>query len=428
MPEYNLKKLNAIKYTLVVVLMVLGLIIYYYLSHSFLEVSVIPPNSMVSVDNAPIKLSRRGVGKISFKPGMHTVRAEAESYNTVEKTVDFKRGRQTKLDIVLEESAQASTVAEGARFLAYGKEKNEIFYLNDIGNTLYKSILRVGDDGLIAADTNPITSPVLNGINEIILSPNRELALFRKNDGIYLFDFFKYDFVNQTERLWGQNIGDIAWSPDNSKIAYFYAPPTGERTLIFTDVANQAPERVVDLNEAGIENPYLSWSPDSQWLIVISRGAKYDTNKILLFNSYSRTFTTVSESGNQLEAIFSPDSSNILFSTYQKDPANPVTDLLSVMKKDGTDIKSLNIRTKISNTAWVGNFTALMIGALDQVSGFYRVSLFDLETKSNSVVFQASDINQEINSVLVTPDDQILVIQTDQGIYAVNIAGKVEVE
>lgn len=425
MPEHNLKKLNAIKYALIIVLSVVGLAAYYFLSRSFVEITVTPPDATLTIDNAPVKLNRQGSKNKTLTPGEHRIKVEAESYNAVEKTINCKRGRQMKVEITLEESAKPSTISEGARILAYGKEKNEIFFLNSAGNTMYKSVLSASKDGSVVGDTAPITSGNLSDINDIVLSPSRELALFKKSDGVYLFDFKKYDFVNQTETLFGRDIGSIAWAPDSSKIAYYYSPPGGEKTLIFSDVTNQNMERVVNFAEIGIENPFLAWSPDSRWLIVISQGASYEASKVLLLDSYSRTFKEVTESGNQIEAAFSPDSQQIIYSTYSMDAENPIPNLLSIMNKDGAEKKSLDLRTRIAEISWVGDFSSLAVGVTDPTSNIDQIVLFDISSKNKSVVFQASDPAEKISRLLVTPDDQIIVYQSNLGIFAINVSGRI---
>lgn len=425
MAEHNLKKLNAIKYALIIVLSVVGLVAYYFLSRSFVEFTIIPPDATLTIDNAPVKLNRQGNKNKTLSPGEHKIKVEAESYNAVEQTIICKRGRQMKVEIVLEESAKPSTISEGARILTYGKEKNEIFFLNSAGNTMYKSVLSASADGSVAGDTVPITTGNLSGINDIVLSPNRELALFKKSDGIYLFDFKKYDFVNQTESLFGRDIGSIAWAPDSSKIAYYYNPVGGEKTLIFADVTNQNMERVINFAEIGIENPFLAWSPDSRWLIVISQDASHETNKVLLFDSYSRTFKEVTESGNQIEAAFSPDSQQIIYSTHSKDSANPIPNLLSIMNKDGTEKKSLDLRTRIAEVTWVGDFSSLAVGVTDPESNIDQIILFDIASKNKSVVFQSNNPAERISRLLATPDDQIIVYQSNLGIFAINVSGRI---
>jgi hypothetical protein len=256
------------KYTLllIVVAAVLGLI--WFLNQSFVTVTISPVTAKLTVDNAPLLVSRKGVGKVTLMPGKHTVKVEAENFLSISQEVSLKRGQKVNLKYTLKEKPEIISIESSAKFLSIGKDSNEVFYLNSSGTTLYRAGLTLGENNKINSVKNPITGARLSGINQIIWSPNKDLAIFKKNDGAYLFDFKKYDFVNQTENLWSKDVGDIAWAPDNSKIAYFYAP-SGEKSLMFANVANTEKTRVADLTDFSIDDPYLAWSPDSRYLIVI---------------------------------------------------------------------------------------------------------------------------------------------------------------
>jgi Tol biopolymer transport system component len=242
------------------------------------------------------------------------------------------------------------------------------------------------------------------------------LALFKKSDGVYLFDFQKYDFVHQTEVFWGKNIGDIAWAPDNSKIAYFYGPASGEKTLIFANIANTEPTRVANLADYQIDNPYLSWSPDSRYLILIPRNKDYSQDKVYLYDTYSGALKETTELGDQIAAKFSPDNSLIVYSTYSKGDGDTEPFVISVMNKDGAEQKSLDLRTGIDNIAWLDP-DSILAAEYRRSSGNVTFLIYDLASKIQSETIE-SMATKIVNKIEAFPEDGIALFENADGIFA----------
>jgi Tol biopolymer transport system component len=165
----------------------------------------------------------------------------------------------TPLKINLKEKPEPLTISRNAKFLNKGNDFNDFYYLAE--GTLFKARGKASDSQRVQiTEQRAITNPRIADVTDMIWSPTKDLALLKKPDQVNLFDFKKYDFVNQTEELWGKNIGSIAWSPDNSKVAYYYAPSSGEKSLVFSNLTNKEMNRVLNLNEQKIDNPLLRWS------------------------------------------------------------------------------------------------------------------------------------------------------------------------
>lgn len=416
--QHHINKLNRMKYLLLLVVLaaIFGLV--WFLNRSFVTITISPINAKLTVDNAPLLVNRKGVAKTTLTPGTHSIRLEADEFLSISKEVSFKRGKRTSFDFSLRKRPEISTLEAGARFLSLGKETNEIVYLSSSGKTLMRAAVSQGENQEIITTASPITSARLSGINQIVWSPNKELALFKKNEGVYLFDFQKYDFVHQTENLWGNDIGDVAWAPDNSKIAYFYNLGS-EKSLIFANVSNTEKTRVANLADFGIENPYLAWSPDSRYLIVIPRNKDYSANKVYLYDTYSGTLKAVTDIGNQIMAKFSPDSSKIIYSTYSKGTGNTDPYIVSIMDKNGSGQRSLDIRTNTDNVAWIDDNTIL--AAEYSRSGnsetFFTRSLAS-EVQSETIQSIETKI---VNQILLTADSKIAVYENTDGVFAFNL-------
>ena len=300
-----MKKLKINPKTLYIVLavvLVALLVLVWLLNRSGLKVEVLPKNAIVSIDNAPLVVKNNGLASTTLSPGTHILKVEAEGYISSIIEIDLKRARTASVSVNLKEVpsphtiSDSSTAAKDVQFISEGDDFNTVFYYGNNASTLYKAKFKTNDQGLIETVYNlPISNPPLMNIDDIVWSPKRDASIHKKGKAAHFFDFKKYNFVSQEEVFYGDNIGDVVWSPDDSKIAYYYAPDSGERSLIFANKTNSNVTRVANLKELNLPDPYLSFSPDSEWITFVPRHESVTENKIYLFNAYTRSFKEVND-------------------------------------------------------------------------------------------------------------------------------------
>ncbi len=391
-------------------------LLFWFFSGSFLRLSVTPKDAIVTIDNSPIYLTKTGKANKKVKKGAHILRVEKEGYIAFSQDLVSKAGSIKSLAITLKNLPQA---LDSGGQLAKGNDLSDGYFLSSDGRAIYKASVGFDDSGnVVNLANNEITPAKLSGIQDIIWSPHKDFALFRKTDAIYLYDFKKYDFVNQTESIYGKNIGSIAWSPDNSKIAYFYNPPSGEKTLIFSNFNNTNAERVYNFAGTTIENPTLRWSPDSQWLLIAPQGKNYTENNLYVFNAYTRTIRKITDTGNQVDGLFSPDSKSVVYATYSADPGQPIPYVLSIMNVDGSNKRSLDIRADIRKGVWFKDSNKLLLVSYDTQAKRDYIFKFDIAKKEKSYSISNSTQGQ-INSVVLANDDQIILYQSNSQIFGI---------
>jgi hypothetical protein len=197
------KKKLILKYYFFALLIVLFIcFLINILSQSIVTINISPKTAIVLLDNAPIKLNRHGLSKKIIRVGNHKIDVQAEGYIGISATIKAKRFLPSTLTYDLKPLGETKILGSGI-FLDKASD-SEVYHLGDAGRTLYKSIFML-DNQKIIENTQAITAPILSGIEEIIWSPNKDLALFRKGNAISIFDFKKYDFVHQTETPWRKN-------------------------------------------------------------------------------------------------------------------------------------------------------------------------------------------------------------------------------
>lgn len=346
-------------YLLASIVIVAGIILIVLLNRSTLNVTFAPTEAVVTLDNAPLNTLPNGTARIITRPGNHVLKVEADGYVAEIQNIKLKGGRSQafKFDLVaIPKPYELSTndiknIAVDA--ITSGDEAGSVFFLGNGRSAIFKAKFNA-DKSL--QTVSQITNPSLSGITDIFWSPKKDAIIYKKSDGVYYLDFQKFNFISQQEvKIGDGSIGDIAWSPDDSKIAYYYAPGTGEQSLVFAGRTNSNPVKVANLADLEISNPYLAWSPSSEWLAVIPRNTDANSNKLYLFNAYTREIKAISESGNIVKASFSPDSGKVIYATNSPDPTTPIPSVLSIMNIDGEEIKSLDLRADIGKVTWLDN-------------------------------------------------------------------------
>jgi len=361
------------------------LILIWLLSRTLTSGTIQPSEARLYLDNNPITIGVDGKFKKFVPSGTHTFKLEAENYISYSKTVYLPKAGGYKLEITLQKKPNAIVLLDGDKavtnidLIKYDNTSNSLYYFAESKTKLYQTKLESDGNGTIVAKQNHLVATGLSGINETIWSPKVDSILFKKNDGYYFFDLQKINLVDQKETKFGDNIGDLAWSPDDSKIAYYYTG-NGEQSLIFADKRNQNVERVLNLRENGINNPYLSWSPNSEWLIIIPRNSDLATNKIYLFNAYTRQLSVINNSGNNIEAKFSEDGGKILYSTFSKSPSSAISSVISIMNSDGNEQRSTDIRAILEQAQWLGGDN-LLAAYFNQDSATEEIGMFSISSK-----------------------------------------------
>ena len=175
----------------------------------------------------------------------------------------------------------------------------------------------------------------------------------------FLYDFGRYDLLHQEAHFWGTGIGDIEFTPKGDQVGYYFEPGTGEKSLIIANKDNSAMNRILDLRN--FENPSLSWSSDLKNIVITNKSKDYSNNKIYLFNLIEKTSTPITETGDNLGAIFDPKGEKIVYATYSSDPDFITRSLLSVMDRAGQNKKELKARSFIKNSIFSSSHGLLLL-------------------------------------------------------------------
>jgi hypothetical protein len=331
-------------------------------------------------------------------------------------TLQLRGGNRITKKINLKPLPKLTQLSDSAA-LAQKFSTDSVAYLGNSRKTLFTTQASINGSGTIqTAEAKAMTLDVFANVDKVIFSPDGQLAFIKVGGDAYLYDFNKYAIVGQNMTKFGSDIDDIVWSPDQTRVAYYYAPPSGERSLIFSDLQNQNPQRVA--NFSNIDNPGLQWSKSGDKILVVPRNDDDSKNNIYLFDVYLKQLTALTSSGNILSASFINSGNSILYFTASSDPNNPIKSTTSTMDLNGKNIKSLGIFANPEKTYFVSQsqvvFTTYLFGEEEYL-------LVDFAKNKTVRIFFDKPKQFDISNIMFSADSKILYVAANGKLYATSV-------
>jgi len=392
----------SIKKTIYLIVIVLGIAIAIFFGFFYkatLVINTTPAEATIEVAGSQHKSQE----KIKLKPGSYQVKITGPNYIGYEKDISLKIGQNKTLNIDLRLKPEAIKVVPGKiAFLTSGENDKSLFYLANGGKTLYR--LDKSDQSIPSIVA--ITPDIFSDLTNVIFSPNRLLAVLKKGTNNYLYDFNRYDLLHQEINDWGTGFGETIWSPDGGKIVYYFAPDNGEITLIRSNRDKTDEERIYNFKDTPIRNPHLRYALDSKKILVF-------TDKVYLFDIYSKSLSEVKEAGKIIYAGFTPDSQNIIIEN---------TEGLTIMDFEGKNQTKLDVNTQLNKLVWLDNTTFIYaqstLGASDT---FYK---YDLKSKTKVEYFYSSQDQIIAKDLVLSNGGNKVFFNNGNYLYSVNLVEK----
>lgn len=332
-----------------------------------------PENASVSI-NKTAQPSHR----LTITPGSYDISVSATGYVTYEGTINVKRGQKLVLPILLKQIPQATLLTSNLNTIPQFFDKtHDVYFLGNNRSTLYRTRNLVGEAGV---KVEAMTSDTLASPDKVAVRPDGEVALLKNADGVFLYDFKRYDFLNQSKTLWGTNIDDFAWSPNNLQVAYTYYGANGEQSLMLSDIVNKNQRREIDLTKDKIDHPLIAWSQDSQHILLVAQSSQKKTNYIYTYDLFIKKLTQLTEIGEVDGAKWSPDGQYIAYVAPGRDSSGAIVNTAWIAKADGSGVTPLNVQVaSISKLSWDNSSISVIVSSLDKASGDEKLLNIDLK-------------------------------------------------
>lgn len=385
-----------------------------------LSVKINPATALVSVDG-----SAATSFPLRVAPGSHKIEVSAAGYASQSQSLLLLPLSSKTLQFTLNLTPEAKLVVNDSVFaLAAQPEQNLFYFLSNGGKTIFQLLLGSSQfDQTAVPDQRAVTPATLPPLERVIFAPDFGVAVFKlKNGETGLYDFKRYNLVNQEYHAWGKTIGDVIWRPDGEKLVYYFEGPGGERSLMQTNRQNSPTERIFDLRGEGIANPQLGWSPDGNLITLVANGNLY------VLDYPTKTLTKLISGGvsaahfatNSNPLFYTQSGQLYLVSVQRVDPFAVTTAAADIGKVVMGQPLNLGIQADARKIAFNPNQNQAF--AVSNDNRVYAINLTSGQTKElaykQPVNFSVSDLGISVDGAtlfLLTNDNQLMFVHINSG-------------
>jgi len=403
-------------FTIVSIIILLLLAYFLFLHKGTVILKVEPKDAKIFIDGKESsKETEAPEIKLKIKPGKHLLSLEKSGYIKKEQEIEVFYFKKIKLSFSLKIKPEVQLVSDkNGIHLALSAAGDYLNFYSPKDSAFYR--LKLNEEAEEKAKLVQATPACIKNLVSVSWSPNLEVAAIKiKNNNrllkktpfykpkikqgtitTWIYDFGRYDLLRQRAYFLGTDIGNLVFSSDSEKIAYFYRPASGERSLIIADKNNENKERAVSLT--GFGEPKFSWSKDKRYLAIVKQSKNYDQNQVYLFNTISKELTPLTDQGNTLDAKFGPKNNKIIYSVYSRDPESNIYSILNLVERESKQKRELGIRA-FSNQIdfYQDGEKVVLFGIIKNEKGFF---VYNLEEGRGEKLyyqgakgFEASEVN-----------------------------------
>ncbi len=323
---------------------------YFYLGTLVLD--LVPTQATVTLNGVAVPDRT-----LHLRRGTYEVTVSAPGYRNESFTHTSSLGRQANKRLELVSLPRPKLILDGAiSSVATNAERTHLFFVKD--HTLYRLNLAV------AGQPAQAITPKLAGIVRVDWSPDFALAILYKTNGeVGLYDFNRYDLLNQSYKVLGQTITATTWEADGSAYYYLNQLPDGTNLLVKADRSGTDIARYDHIGVPAGTKVTLVSGPANQ--VLITGTDRQRPNDIIVSDNYTRTITPLTTSQNAFAPVLSPSKKYLAYLENGE---------LVVATAAGKDRRNTNLRPRANSYAFVSEtslavLTANMISLINPQTG-----------------------------------------------------------
>lgn len=385
----------------------LGLVFYFLIYRGTVNIILNPNDATIFLNNREFKGGR-------VRAGNHILKVEKAGFVSLNENFKINIGETKNFTINLRPTPVLTKIYDGqANYLALDQERKSIVFIDTKNGQAYRASLGIGSPII-----DQISEQRFTGIDDFNWSPDRLLGFFSKDNQTKQFNFRRIDLVEQQIIPWPEGTKSIDWRPDNTRIAYYFAPLTddpqkviininqkqvertftpvkGEKSLITADINNLEYSRVFDFKTTQIVDPKITWSPDGQKILI-------QDSKLHIFETSLRDqIKSLEMQDTVVDARWFPDNQSIIFET--------LSGAIKIITLEG-QIVDAGVQGKLKNIALVdGGFIFAT-----QDGSQAKLTKFNLEDQTKSE-FKIDSIPSSLPQNLIFYPQENLLYFISQG-------------
>lgn len=297
-----------------------------------------PAGVNVTIDS---KFARKSVSSlsISLRAGEHIAQVVKEGYLDVEREFSVVSGEASTMEIKLEPIPSVEVlVGEGVTFPGLVHNGQVLAYMTAAGecravDMTTKEVVSLFADAtvsevrdLIWAPGAPAAMALLDGTPKLTnMYDNRAVrgrfvplgerpvqgAPRNRGATAWLFDDSRHTAKGWQPVLLNESVANLAFSPDSSRIIYFYWTADGEKSLVVAHSDGGEWERIA--TQVPVTNPELRWLNDDRHIVLFD---DEQGGKAQVFDLVSKEFSEIMPDRAPNSSIgFSPDGTRVAYIT-----------------------------------------------------------------------------------------------------------------
>ena len=372
-------------------------------------VTTSPASATVTIDGVDVT----GQKNVKLKPGSHDVKVLLADFVPFDQTIKASSNKYVTMPVALNTMPHLQMISSGNdTALSYDATSNQLYYINHTANDAERVTLTTSQapTGVVSSLPKPqvLTPSTLTSVDSWIWSPDHQLGLVQHGGNWSLYDFARFNLVDQQQTDWPTGIGSVSWNPtDTTQLAYYFEPGTGEQTLIRTNPLHQTADRLLNFRDSGISTPVVRWVGDGSDIVLQSK-----EGRLWRFVVYSKALTPITQSENVADALPSPDGKTIL--------VRETSGSLFLIGIDGKNKQALTFQAPLAQVAWQQDSAAFWV--VTSASGSLSISKYDTATNTSTAYGLAtSETVGAVSGVVITKDQSTLVLTGASGLALVSV-------
>jgi len=407
--------------------------VYYYLNQhqATIKLTLTDQPDHLTINNIDYPTDQSNQ-EITVKPGTYIINATKDLYYPYNNTFELTSQQTKEINISLQSYPSSNKIIEyTTSFPHLDPTETELSYLSNFGTTFYLVRLDNPQKGTGSPNTfnhiiNAVWAPssrkavLITSLNDPTLhqyqTSNQLYQTSRPlNSVVYsLFDFSKYDLVNQNLLVYPTTVKNPSWHPTKEEIIYHYVDPTtGENTLSKSKPNLDNREPLVEL--AGFSNVLSKYSPDEEMIAIVDQdqSTSAEPNPVYLFYTVPRNFEKIPTKDNYIDFIWSPDSTKLIAFKNNNQPT-----IFDIKTYQATD---LDFKATANRVAWFSSSDKLIIFPLDS-SSTDQMLVYDIATSQTEPI-KTKDANnfQTVTDPILNRANNIMYYIGDNYLYSLAI-------